>query len=105
MHASEKHSTNKTTRIVVKILDSAYAKEYLKQVTENVTQLKPEQRTQLLSLLKYFKDLFGSTILIWDTKLIDLDLKPDYKPVNCKYYPVSRINKENFEKILNTYWK
>ena len=29
-----------------------------------------------------------------------MELKPDSKPFNCKYYPLPRINKENYCKEL-----
>ena len=56
--------------------------------------------TQQLRLLQYFGELFNGTIGDWDTDHADLELKPYSKPVNCKYYPVPRINKETFRKDL-----
>ena len=72
----------------------------LKQVTDNATQLKAEERIQLLSLLKYFEDLFDGTLGDWDTDPVNLELKPNSKPFNSKYYPVPRINKETFCKDI-----
>ena len=39
----------------------------------------------------------------WDTDPLELELKPNYKPFNGKYYPVPIINKKTFPtKILDT---
>ena len=36
----------------------------------------------------------------WDTDLAKLESNPNSKPFNCKYYPVPRLNKDNFHKDL-----
>ena len=51
------------------------------------------ERTQLISPLEDFEDLFDGTIGDWDTDPVDLELNPNSKPFNCKYYPVPRTNK------------
>ena len=73
---------------------------YLIHVANNATQLKYEEITQLQRLLKYLEYLFDGNLGDWDTDPADLEPKPDYKPFNCKYYPVSRINKEKVFKEL-----
>ena len=88
--------TMKATESLVRILDSIYAKPDLEQVAVNETHLNSEERTQLLSLLQYFEDLFGVTIVEWDRDPVDLELKPYYKPFHCKYYLLPIINKGNF---------
>ena len=100
MQTSEPASTREATEIMVKILNSTYAKAYLKQVADNTTQLNAEERTQLLSLIEDSEDLFDGTLGDWSTGLVDLDLKPGSKPFNSRYYPVPRINKETFSKEL-----
>ena len=72
----------------------------LKQVAYNSTQLNNEEITQLLRLLGYLEDLFDGTLGDWDTDPVDLDLKPDSKTFNSKYYPAPIINKETFCKYL-----
>ena len=46
---------------MVKILVSTYVKADLKQVVDNATQMNSEERTQLLSPLEEFEDLFDGT--------------------------------------------
>ena len=54
----------------------------------------------LLSLLGDFEDLFDGTLGDWATEPVDLELNPDSKPFNSRYYPVPIINKEIFLKEL-----
>ena len=72
----------------------------LKQVVYNTIQLNAEERTMLLSLLEDFEDLFDGTLGDWATETVDLELNPDYKPFNSRYYPVPIINKLIFRKEL-----
>ena len=83
---------------IIKIFDSTYVKSDLEQVAANTIQLNDEERTQLLSLLEAFGDLFGGTLGDWDTEPVDLEVKSVSKPFNGKYYPVPIINKETFHK-------
>ena len=80
---------------MVKILDSTYAKVDLEHVV-NASHVNAEERTLLLSLLEKFDDLFDGTLGDWYTEPVDLELKPDPRPFNSRYYPVPRINKETF---------
>ena len=84
---------------MVKILDSTYAKAYLEHVV-NASHMNAEERTLLLSLMEDFEDLFGGTLGNWATKPVDLELKPDSKPFNSRYYLVPRINKETLRKEI-----
>ena len=52
IHTAELTSTLEATEQMVKILDSAYTKEYLKQVANNATHMNAEERTLLFSLLE-----------------------------------------------------
>ena len=85
---------------MVKILDSTYAKVDLKHVANNTSQLNAEERTMLLSLIKEFKELFGGTLDEWTTEPFNLEINPDSKPFNSRYYPVAIINKETFRKDI-----
>ena len=99
MQTAEPSSTLEATYIIVKIIYSTYAKVDLKQLV-NASQLNAEERTLLLSLLKYFKDLFDGNLGNWATEPVDLELNPYSKPFNSRYYSVPRINKETFRKEL-----
>ena len=54
------------------------------------------ERNQLLRILEYYGDLFDGTIGDWETDIVNMELHPDSKQFNSKYYPVSIINKEIF---------
>ena len=77
----------------MKIIDSTYVKVDLKQVDKKETHLNAKERTMLLKLLEDSGDLFAVTLGDWATEPVDLDLKPDSKPFNSRYYPVPRINR------------
>ena len=62
--------------------------------------MNAEYRTQLLSLLGDFEDLFDVTLIDSATETVDLEQKPGSKHFNSRYYPVPRINKEKFCKEL-----
>ena len=96
---AEPASTREATERMVKILDSTYAKAYLERVF-NSSQMNAAERTLLLSLLGYFEDFFDGTLGNWATEPVDLELSPDPKPFNSRYYPVPRINKETFRKDI-----
>ena len=44
--------------------------------------------------------MFDGTLGDWYTDTVDLELKPNSKYFNCKYYTVPRINKETFRKEI-----
>ena len=58
--------------------------------------MNADERTQLLRLLEYSKDLFDGNLGDWDTDPADMELNPDSKRFTYKYYPVPIINKEKF---------
>ena len=72
MQTSDPDSTREATERLVKILDIDYAKADLKQVDDNVTQMKSEERTLLLRIFEDFEDFFGGNLGDWDTDPIDL---------------------------------
>ena len=100
MQTAEPVSTREGTERMVKILDSTYARVDLDQVADNATHLNSEDITQLPDLLKDFEFLFDGTLGDWDMEPANPELNTDYKPFNCKYYPVPRINKEASHKYL-----
>ena len=62
--------------------------------------MNAEERTMLLSLLEYFGEVFDGTLVNWSTEPVNLELNPNSKPFNIRYYPVPRINKEILRKEL-----
>ena len=52
IYTAEPVSTREATEIMVKILDSTYAKSYLEQVDTNVTHMNSDENTQPLGLIK-----------------------------------------------------
>ena len=67
MQNAEPDYAQEATGQMVKILDSTYDREELKQVVNNATQLNAEEITLLLILLEDFEDLFDGTLGDWDT--------------------------------------
>ena len=67
MQTAEPVYTMEATDRMVKILDSTCVKANLEHVTDNVTHLKSEERTQLLGLLKDLEDLLDETLGDWYT--------------------------------------
>ena len=59
---AEPASKREANEILVKILNSTYAKTHLTKVADKATQLNAEEITQLIRLLKYFEDLFDGTL-------------------------------------------
>ena len=55
-----------------------------------------EERTILLILFKDFEDMFDGTLGDWATDPVNLELSPDPKLFNSRYYTVPRINKGKF---------
>ena len=100
MQTAEPDSTWEATERKVKIIYSTYAEESLKQVVNKAIQMNAEEITMLLSLPEDFEDLFDGTLGDWATELVELELNPDPKPFNSRYFPVPIINKETFRKEL-----
>ena len=100
MQNAELDSKTEATKILVKVLDSTYAKADLKHVADNANQMNAEERIQLLRLLGDFEDLFDGTLGDWDTDPVNMEINPGSKPFNSKYYPVPRLNKGAFCKEL-----
>ena len=103
MQAAEPASTQQATERMVKILDSIYVKVDLKQVADNATQINAEERNLLLSLIEDFEDLLDDTLRDLVTEPVNLELKPNFKPFNSRYYPVPIINTEFFRKELKRF--
>ena len=97
---AEPIATQQATEGAVKILDSTYEKANLEDIAANAANLDKEEKELLLTFLKDFEELFDGTLGHWDTEPVNIELKADAKPVNSRYYPVQKINKETFKKEL-----
>ena len=53
----------------------------VKVMNEQYQHLSSKERERLLLLLRKFEDLFDGTLDIWNTTLVDLELRDDEKPV------------------------
>jgi hypothetical protein len=96
----EPKATKEATERIVKILDSNYEAANLHDVAANAHSLNAQQKNQLLSLLEDFEDIFDGTLGHWQTKPVEIELKPGAKPYSGRYYPVPKINKETFKREL-----
>ena len=100
LRSVEPKSTKEATDRVIKILDSKYEKADLNKVVEDAETLNRDQKRMLLKLLKQYEKLFDGTLGKWRTNPVEIETRPDSKPVNSRWYPVPRINKQTFKKEL-----
>ena len=74
-----------------KILDAKYEKAHQnKVITKKCQHLSTKEHEIILTLLQSSKYLFDSTLGMWNTTPVDLELKDDSKLVCSRTYPVSR---------------
>ena len=85
---------------MVKILDSKCEKANLNKIVEDANNLDANQKQMLLKLLKQYETLFDGILGRWRTIPVNIELRPDSKPVNSRWYPIPRINKLTFHKEL-----
>ena len=65
-----------------RILDAKCEKEDLNKVMNKQFQhLNTKERKRLINLLRKFEDMFDSTLGMWKTTIVELELKDDSKPV------------------------
>ena len=100
MRSVEPKATQEETERVIKILDSNYKKADLEEVVDKADNLNDKQKKQLLLLLREIEELFDGTLGRWKTTPVKIELKPGAMPVNARWYPVPRINKETFKREL-----
>ena len=98
MHTSEPVSTREATQRRVNMIYITYKKEDLEQVATKIVQLNDYGRIKLMSILNGLEDLFDVTLVEWEIENVKIELKPNCRPVNSKYYLVYRINKDTFQK-------
>ncbi|GFH50707.1 hypothetical protein CTEN210_07183 [Chaetoceros tenuissimus] len=100
LRSVELKATQEETERVTKILDANYEKADLEEVVASATSLNREQKRKLLKTLKKFESLFDGTLGRWKTDPVKIQLKEGAKAVNCRWYPVPKINKETYKKEL-----
>ena len=96
----EPRSTKKATTRALKILDSEYEKADLNRIVDKADNLDSDQKQMLLKLLKQFENLFDGTLGKWNTNPVIIEMKPDAKTINSRWYTVPRINKLTFKNVL-----
>ena len=96
----EPKSTREATERAIKILDSKYEKADLNKIVDNAENLNQTQKQMLLQLLKQYEALFNGTLGRWRTTSVKIELQSNSKPVNARWYPIPRINKDTFHKEL-----
>ena len=60
---------------IKKILDAKYEAADLNQVVTEITYLNPQEKEQLLQLLKKYETLFNGTLGKWKSKPYDIELR------------------------------
>ena len=85
---------------MARTLESNYAKVDLKQIVDNASHLNVDESTLSLILLEDFDHLFDGTLGNWATEFVNLELNPNSKPFNSRYYPPPIIDKDIFRKEL-----
>ena len=75
-----------------RILDGKYKKTGLKTIAEISTNIDPQERIKLYTLLKKYESFFDGNLDTWHGKPYDIKLKPDAEPYHGKPFPVPRIN-------------
>ena len=79
-------------------MDLKYAPANLEEEVNKITELKLEQKTKLLNLLKKFEPIFNGQLGHWKTKPVDLELKdPQCKPIYQRPYPVPKSQEKKLK--------
>jgi hypothetical protein len=100
--SQEPASTRSTTKHVVEILDTKYAKANLPAIVrDNCKHLSPSERELLLSLLLKFEQLFDSTLGEWNLPPVSIQLKEEAKPFHGRPYPIPKVHKATLMKKID----
>ena len=92
---------NAETRRMKRILDAKYSKGNIKPIAESSTNLDPQERNELYTLLKNYECLFDGNLGTWHGKPYDIKHKPDADPYHGKPFSVPRIHELTFKQELN----
>ena len=98
--SQEPASTRGTTKRVVEILDTKYAKANLPAIVrDNCKHLSPSERELLLSLLLKFEQLFDGTLGEWNLMPVSIQLKEGgAKPFHSRPYHIPKVHKATLMK-------
>ena len=99
MQKAQPSSTKYTTEIMVNIIDIIYDKSDFEQFAVYATQLHYEKKKPI-GIINKLEELFDGNIIKQDTDHVNLELKPDSKNLNHRYYLVPRINKPTLHKDI-----
>ena len=80
------------TKRIKRILDAKYSKANIKTIAESSTNLDPQERNKLYTLLNKYECLFDGNLVTWHGKPHDIKLKPYSEPYHGKPFPVPRIH-------------
>ena len=91
MFALSQHTTpfNSERKRTKRILDAKYSKADIKTITESSTNLDPQERNELYTLLNKYESLFDVNLGTWHGKPYDIKLKPDVEPYHGKTFSCS----------------
>ena len=92
---------NYETKRMKRVLDAKYSKANIKTIAESSTNLDPQERNELYTLLKKYECLFDGNLGTWHGKPCDIKLKPDTEPYHGKPFPVPRIHELTFKEELD----
>jgi predicted aspartyl protease len=93
----ESISVQETTERVQQILEADYHPAELEELCGEYLHLEPDEREQLLSLLKQYEPLFNGTLGTWTGDPYEIELKPDAEPYHAKAYPIPKIHEQTLK--------
>jgi hypothetical protein len=89
--AMERHSTQDTTKSVMRILDAKYKKTDLQSIVrDDCKRLSANQQKELLQLLNKNESLFDSTLGDWKIKPVSFQLRDGVLPYDGQAFPVPK---------------
>ena len=88
---------NSKTKRMKLILNAKYSKANIKTIAESSTDLEPQERNELYTLLKKYEWFFDVNLVKWHGKPYDIKLKPTAEPYHGKPFTVWRIHQLTFK--------
>ena len=98
IHLEGEHSRDATSR-AQRMLDAKYEKgDVEKTVDTTCEHLSAKEKEQLKILLHRYEILFDGTLGKWNTKPVELEVKPESPPFHGKAYPVPQVHEATLKK-------